>query len=58
MILAGDIGGTKTILALYRKNGQGKLQCEYEQTFASTEYPQFDDILSVFLNHDFTNPTF
>ena len=54
MILAGDIGGTKTVLALYRKNGQGKLQCEYEQTFASTEYPQFDDILSVFLSQNFT----
>ncbi len=52
MILAGDIGGTKTVLALYSENDQNgrvELQCELEQTFASTDYPQFNDILSVFL---------
>lgn len=49
MILAGDIGGTKTVLALYNRNAQGKLQCEFEQTFASREYKQFDTILDLFL---------
>ncbi|MBT3812752.1 MAG: glucokinase [Gammaproteobacteria bacterium] len=49
MILAGDIGGTKTALALYSKNSRGKMQCEVEQTFASNDYPQFDDILELFL---------
>ncbi len=52
MILAGDIGGTKTVLALYKKNNQGELQCEFEQTFASAEYPQFNDILSIFIKPD------
>ena len=52
MILAGDIGGTKTVLALFARNKQGKLQCEFEQTFASNDYPQFDDILSIFLKPD------
>ncbi|RLA23805.1 MAG: glucokinase [Gammaproteobacteria bacterium] len=54
MILAGDIGGTNTVLALYRINAQGELQCQREQTFASTQYPQFDDILSIFLQADTT----
>ena len=57
MILAGDIGGTKTVLTLYKKNNQGELQCEYEQTFASAEYPQFNDILDVFLQPAITIET-
>lgn len=52
MILAGDIGGTKTVLALYSKNSEGTLQCEFEQTFASAEYSQFNDILSIFIKPD------
>jgi glucokinase len=52
MILAGDIGGTKTNLALYKKDSQGGLHCEFEQTFASADYPQFNDILSIFLSSD------
>jgi glucokinase len=52
MILAGDIGGTKTVLALYSKSSQGKMHCEVEQTFASNDYPHFDDILAIFLNAD------
>ncbi|GFO70973.1 glucokinase [Bathymodiolus japonicus methanotrophic gill symbiont] len=52
MILAGDIGGTKTVLGLYTKNPQGTLQCVREQTFASNAYPQFDDILAIFLKSD------
>lgn len=49
MILAGDIGGTKTVLALYEQNSTGELRCSYEQTYVSANYPQFDDILAVFL---------
>jgi len=56
MILAGDIGGTKTVLALYSKNSQGKMQCACEQTFASNDYPHFDDILSVFITAEQTYP--
>jgi len=52
MILAGDIGGTKTNLALYKKNSKGSLDCEFEQTFVSANYPKFSDILTVFLKQD------
>jgi glucokinase len=52
MILAGDIGGTKTVLALINKNGDGSLNCVYEQTFASGEFETFSHILDLFLaNH-------
>lgn len=52
MILTGDIGGTKTVLALYKKSDQGIVHCTYKQIFASNDYPQFDDILSAFLKPD------
>jgi len=48
MILAGDIGGTKTTLALYQKQGH-LLQCELKQTYPSSDYARFEDILAVFL---------
>lgn len=49
MILAGDIGGTKTVLALVTKDAAGALVCEQEQTFPSQAYPEFTDILQAFL---------
>ncbi len=49
MILAGDIGGTKTTLALMAKTETGDLTCVHEQTFASREYSVFDDLLTAFL---------
>ncbi|GAB6141198.1 glucokinase [Methylosoma difficile] len=52
MILAGDIGGTKTVLALFSKQADGSLLNENEQTFASNEFPRFDDILDAFLPTD------
>ncbi|MCQ8105584.1 glucokinase [Methylomonas sp. SURF-2] len=52
MILAGDIGGTKTVLALLETNADGQLQTVREQTFASGEYDSFDDILALFLPAD------
>ncbi|WP_445371581.1 glucokinase [Methylomonas sp. HW2-6] len=50
MILAGDIGGTKTVLALIETLGDGSLNCLREQTFASGEFASFDEILDLFLN--------
>ncbi len=44
MILAGDVGGTKTILALF--NG---INCLKKQQFSSADYSTFNDLLSVFL---------
>ena len=49
MILAGDIGGTKTVLALINEQDGGALDCIQEQTFASKDYYDFDEILSLFL---------
>ncbi|MEW6323978.1 MAG: glucokinase [Nitrospirota bacterium] len=48
MILAGDIGGTKTVLALYR-NVSGKPEPVREEIFKSREFPQFERILIRFL---------
>lgn len=46
MILAGDIGGTKTLLALYDDSGAGKI---FQQRYASSAYQQFDLLLHDFL---------
>src|SRR5262249_18538033 len=48
MIVAGDIGGTKTVLALFEPNGDG-LRLVREQIYASREYSTFDQILAEFL---------
>lgn len=49
MILAGDIGGTKTVLALIEKHADGSLSCLEEQTFASGEFQTFEEILDLFV---------
>ncbi len=48
MILAGDIGGTKVVLALYEESG-GAVTMRREQTFASREHATFDEVLAAFL---------
>jgi glucokinase len=48
MILAGDIGGTKTILALFDEIGD-RLEIVTEQKFASREYEEFNDIVRKFV---------
>ena len=48
MILAGDVGGTKTNLALYRREGSG-LARERMATYPSREYPGLEAILGDFL---------
>lgn len=49
MILAGDIGGTKTVLALVKRTAGGQLQVFEEQSFASQDFATFDEILQLFL---------
>lgn len=49
MILAGDIGGTKTVLSIMTRDASGSLTCLQEQTFSSQQFPEFDDILTAFL---------
>ncbi len=53
MILAGDIGGTKTLLALYEPD-DGQLNQVVRKHYPSADYADFSDLLSTFL-HD-TNP--
>ena len=48
MILAGDIGGTKTILALYLHES-GETRCVNKKTYICAKYQSFDQILSEFL---------
>lgn len=49
MILAGDIGGTKTRLALYAIEG-GALVPRVEESYPSRTYATFDTMLSEFLS--------
>lgn len=48
MILAGDIGGTKTNVALFDWKSE-RVEPERQRTFYSRDYASFDDILSEFL---------
>lgn len=48
MILAGDVGGTKTSLALYRREARGLLR-DRMATYRSREHADFDTILRDFL---------
>lgn len=45
MILAGDIGGTKTVIALYAHSAAGTLQQIHLQTFPSQDYLTLESIL-------------
>ncbi len=49
MILAGDIGGTKTVLSLLDKGQDGEWICRQEQSFSSLAYLEFTDILREFI---------
>ena len=51
MILAGDIGGTKTVLALFEHNKQS-FTLHQSQTFASQDFYKFEDILQQFLSQN------
>jgi glucokinase len=49
MILAGDVGGTKVHLALYRFE-QGALRHVRDQKFSATQFPDLPSIVRAFLN--------
>jgi glucokinase len=55
MILAGDIGGTKTNLALYERVN-GALTMKVQQQFASQEFATFAEVIAAFLKQ--TSPAF
>jgi glucokinase len=48
MILAGDIGGTKTVLALFQPDGKTLVPVR-EETFPSRQHATFEEILTSFL---------
>jgi glucokinase len=49
MILAGDIGGTKTNVALFDTDGKSVGQIIAQSTFPSAKYPSLDAILEEFV---------
>lgn len=49
MILAGDIGGTKTTLALFEVVGPKLRMTDHRATFPSRDHQTFDEILATFL---------
>ena len=48
MILAGDVGATKTVVALYEPSGDELAQRD-EATFVSAEHASLEEILREFL---------
>jgi glucokinase len=56
MILAGDIGGTKTVLALFERDGDVRSPVRSAR-YASNEHPSLDDIVSRFLAEGGERPT-
>jgi len=50
MLLAGDIGGTKTILAIYSPEGGPRTPLA-EATFPSANYPNLEAVVREFLGH-------
>jgi glucokinase len=49
-ILAGDIGGTKTVIALFEATGDDELQPIREASYASAEYDSLESALREFLS--------
>lgn len=50
MILAGDVGGTKTILALFNVDKDG-YQCVKKERYASADFATFNELLRLFLDN-------
>jgi len=48
VVLAGDVGGTKTLVGLFERSG-ASLRTLREQRFASGEYGSLEDIVAAFL---------
>ena len=49
MFLGGDLGGTKTLLALAERDVSGRIRIVHQQRFASADYPTFDALLDEFV---------
>ena len=53
-VLAGDIGGTKTQLAIFSVR-DGKLRAEAKQIFSSKQYPGLEPVVQEFLTNQTDN---
>ncbi len=51
-VLAGDIGGTKTNLALYALEGEDELRLVRESSFPSTQYAGLEDVIADFRSRE------
>ena len=49
MLLAGDLGGTKTLLGLFRQTGTARPEMVVTHEFATLDFPSAADILAAFL---------
>lgn len=56
MILAGDIGGTHTRIALFDEQGAPRLRMVLEQIYPSREHHGLEEILSLFLSNQQIKP--
>ena len=52
MLLAGDLGGTKTLLGLFRQTGTARPDVVVTHEFATLDFPAAADILTAFLRED------
>lgn len=50
VILAGDVGGTKTHLALYRDQGSGQLEQIRDSVYVTKDFPSLEEVATGFLN--------
>ena len=55
MILAGDVGGTKTLLGLFKQTS-GKLRLVREDSFPSQQHPSLEAIVEAFLSQGREKP--
>ena len=56
MLLAGDLGGTKTLLGLFRQTGTARPDVVVTHEFATLDFPDAADILSAFFEKTGTDP--
>ena len=55
-ILAGDIGGTKTLLALYRLGPGGELELQRSERYISADWSGLEPMVRTFLGGEAAPP--
>ena len=56
MILAGDVGGTNTRLALFARDGSGHLKALSERSYPSREHDSLESVVALFLKEEASRP--